>query len=226
MSDEQDRDLFAAEYVLGTLEGDEWREAERRLAIDPAFARSVAAWQQRLTPLASYAAPAQPPADLWRRIEAEIAPSSKAEIVLLRRRARFWQATTAAALAIAASLAAFIVLRQPEQPRIAVLSPLAGGAPVLLATAETGGRLLVQPTTTAISVPNDKDLELWALPKGETKPRSLGVLPPSGRQITAQLAPNTELLVSLEPKGGSPTGQATGPVLYRGTLTTTELPRG
>jgi anti-sigma-K factor RskA len=37
---------------------------------------------------------------------------------------------------------------------------------------------------------------------------------------------NTQLLVSLEPKGGSPTGLPTGPVLYGGLLTTTEPPRG
>jgi anti-sigma-K factor RskA len=65
-----------------------------------------------------------------------------------------------------------------------------------------------------ISVPSDKDLELWALAEGETKPRSLGVLPAGGRQLTAVLLCNTQILVSLEPRGGSPTGQPTGPVLY------------
>ncbi|HEY7576893.1 MAG TPA: anti-sigma factor [Acetobacteraceae bacterium] len=225
MSGEPDHDLLAAEYVLGSLEGDERREAERLLTVDPAFARSVAAWQQRLAPLACHAAPVQPPAELWRRIEAGIAPAATADILPLRHRVRVWQTATAAALAIAASLAAFIVLRQPEQPRVAVLSPLSGGAPVLMATAETSGRMLVRPTV-SIPVPAGKDLELWALAQGETKPYSLGVLPASGRQLTARLAPNTQLLVSLEPKGGSPTGQPTGPVLYGGWLTTVELPRG
>jgi len=96
---------------------------------------------------------------------------------------------------------------------------------VLMATAERDDALVVRPTT-SISVPNDKDLELWALAQGEMRPRSLGILPPSGRQLTAKLTPNTQLLVSLEPKGGSPTGQPTGPVLYGGWLTTIELPRG
>ena len=102
---------------------------------------------------------------------------------------------------------------------------MTGGAPVLMATAEANGALIVQPTA-SITVPTDKDLELWALSKGETKPRSLGVLPPSGRRLTAELAPDTQLLVSLEPKGGSPTGQPTGPVLYGGWLTAIQLPRG
>ena len=225
MSDLPDNDLLAAEYVLGSLEGDERREAERLLASDPAFARSVAAWQQRLTPLAAQVPPAAPPAELWERIEANIAPTPTADIRPFRRRVRFWQATTAGALAIAASLAAFIVLHRTEVPQVAVLSPLAGGAPVLTATVEPGGTLLVRPTT-AITVPGDKDLELWALPKGETHPRSLGVLPASGRQLVAQLASDTQLLVSLEPKGGSPTGQPTGPVLYGGWLIPIAMTRG
>jgi anti-sigma-K factor RskA len=223
MSDGSDRDLFAAEYVLGSLEGEERREAERLLAGDPGFARSVAAWQQRLTPLAAHVSPVAPPAQLWRRIEAGIAPDTA--IAPFRRRVRFWQATTAGALAIAASLAAVMLLRQPEPQRIAVLSPLAGGAPVLIATAERGGGLVVR-ATASIAVPTDRDLELWALPPGETQPRSLGVLPPSGRQVSVRLASNTQLLVSLEPKGGSPTGQPTGPVLYGGWLTSVEPPRG
>jgi anti-sigma-K factor RskA len=224
MSDESDRDLLAAEYVLGVLEGEDRSEAVRLLAEDPEFARAVAAWQQRLTPLASEVAPVVPPEDLWRRIEARVEPS--ADIVPFRRRVRFWQATTAAALAIAASLAAFVVLHKPERPQVAVLSPLSGGAaPVLMAVAEQNGTLVVRPTA-QLAVPADKDLELWQLPEGATRPQSLGVLPASGETLEVSLALNTQLLVSLEPKGGSPTGQPTGPVLYGGLLTTTELPRG
>ena len=225
MSDQPDNDLLAAEYALGSLEGEERLTAEHLLATDAAFARSVAAWQQRLMPLASQVSPVAPPADLWQRIEANIPPSTTVEVLPFRRRVRFWQGTTVAALAIAASLAAFIVLHQPRPREIAVLSPISGGAPLLIATAERNGDLIVQPTA-PITIPGDRDLELWALPPGETKPRSLGLLPPSGRQLVAELAPSTQLLVSLEPKGGSPTGQPTGPVLYGGSLMTVQLRRG
>jgi anti-sigma-K factor RskA len=225
MSDQPDNDLLAAEYVLGSLEGEERRTAERLLAADAGFARSVAAWQQRLMPLAAQIPPVAPPVDLWQRIEANTLPASTAEILPFRRRVGFWQGTTVTALAVAASLAAFIVLRQPGPQNIAVLSPMSGGTPALIATAGRDGVLIVQPTA-PISVPAGNDLELWALPQGETKPRSLGVLPPSGRQLVAELAPNTRLLVSLEPKGGSPTGQPTGPVLYGGSLTAMQPPRG
>lgn len=229
MSDAPDRDLLAAEYVLGTLEGEEAIEAARLLATDPAFAVAVRGWEERLAPLAAGVRPVTPPPLLWDRIEATTAAAATmhpatADLVVplaFRRRLRVWQASTAAALALAASLAAFIVLRSPPPPRVAVLAPMTGGVPVLLATAGPNGVLSIRPDGT-IAVPDNRDLELWALGAGETRPRSLGVLPASGRRLVAVLTPGTQLLVSLEPRGGSPTGQPTGPVLYGGRLTALE----
>jgi anti-sigma-K factor RskA len=213
MSGHEEHDMLAAEYALGCLDPAETREAERRMTEDPSFAREVAAWQTRLVPLAAHVPELQPPSGLWHRIDA-----STSAVVVPLRRLRIWQASTWAALALAASVAAFVLLRPVQPARVAVLAPIASGTPVLLATAEPGGRLVIRPSG-AISVPSEKDLELWALAKGETRPRSLGVLPREGETLTASLATDTQLLVSLEPHGGSPTGLPTGPVLYAGTLT-------
>jgi anti-sigma-K factor RskA len=213
MSGHEEQDMLAAEYALGCLDPAETREAERRMTEDPSFARDVAAWQTRLAPLAAHVPELQPPSGLWHRIDA-----STSAVVVPLRRLRIWQASTWAALALAASVAAFVLLRPVQPARVAVLAPIASGTPVLLATAEPGGRLVIRPNG-AISVPSEKDLELWALAKGETRPRSLGVLPSEGKTLTASLANDTQLLVSLEPHGGSPTGLPTGPVLYAGTLT-------
>jgi anti-sigma-K factor RskA len=216
MSDAPDHDLLAAEYVLGTLEGDEAAEARRLMQTDAAFAAAVREWEERLSPLAAAVLPVAPPPQLWERIEATAMPSEVVPFAF-RRRLRIWQASTGAALALAASLAAFAVLRSPPPARVAVLAPLTGSVPVLLATAEANGVLRIRPEGTIV-VPTDRDLELWALGAGETRPRSLGVLPPSGIQTVASLTPGTQLMVSLEPHGGSPTGQPTGPVLYGGRL--------
>lgn len=69
-----------------------------------------------------------------------------------------------------------------------------------------------------------KSYELWMLPDGGA-PVSLGVLPSSGAltvsladAAVATLAHAPALAVSLEPAGGSPTGQPTGPVLYSAPL--------
>jgi anti-sigma-K factor RskA len=216
MSDASDRDVLAAEYVLGTLEGDDAREAARLLRDDPTFAASVRAWETRLAPLGNVAAPVDPPPELWDRVAAATSADTVVSLSL-RRRLRIWQASTGVALAIAASLAAFVLLRPVPAPRVAILTPLAGGAPVLVAEAEPDGALIVRPNGT-ITVPNDRDLELWALPQGQTRPSSLGVLPVKGRHLVAALPPGTQLLVSLEQRGGSPTGQPMGPVLYGGRL--------
>jgi anti-sigma-K factor RskA len=213
MSGTDDRDLLAGEFALGVLEGGDLEEAERLMATDPDFARAVDRWRERLNPLARLTAPVTPPADLWRRIEASIGGN-----VVPLRRIRTWQAATLASLAVAASLAAFMLIRQPEPVKVAVLAPMTGGVPVLVATMERGGVLIIRPNGT-ISVPSGRDLELWSLAAGETRPRSLGVLPAEGRRLTAGVAPGMQLLVSLEPAGGSPTGQPTGPVLYGGTVT-------
>jgi len=68
-------------------------------------------------------------------------------------------------------------------------------------------------------IPAGKSAELWLITPGN-RPAALGLLA-SGRTVTvtipaAQLAGNiamAELAVSIEPAGGSPTGQATGPII-------------
>ena len=64
--------------------------------------------------------------------------------------------------------------------------------------------------------------ELWLIPDADAPPQSLGLLPASGRQtVTVPAALRTQLAVSIEPAGGSPTGLPTGPVIYRGVLAST-----
>jgi anti-sigma-K factor RskA len=239
MSGASDRDELAGEYVLGTLEGAEAEEAVHLLATDADFAALVHRWEERLAPLASGISPVEPSPQLWGRIEATTAslaaalpvstPSlttaeaqgtaTPASVIPLayRRRLRVWQASTGVAVAIAASLAAFVVLHPRLPTSVAVLAPTKGGEPVLLATADPNGVLSIRPGG-SIPVPSDRDLELWALEAGQTQPRSLGVLPPRGERLAAALRPDTQLMVSMEPRGGSPTGRPTGPVLYSGQL--------
>ena len=228
MSGAEDRDLLAAEYALGTLEADEARRAEDLMQQDAAFRAAVEVWEGRLAPLASLVPPSAPPPELWSRIEASTRPAAVPEPLRSkaqrpearrpesRRKIAFWRATTVGSLALAAALAAFAFLREPPQQEVAVIAP-PGGAPVFVAEAARGGFRL-RPAGT-VQVATGKDLELWALRAGATRPESLGVLPSGGRTVTADLPPGTQLLVSLEPRGGSPTGQPTGPVVSAGRVT-------
>jgi anti-sigma-K factor RskA len=85
------------------------------------------------------------------------------------------------------------------------------------------GSIVVKPMG-SVTVAAGKDLELWALPPGAARPMPLGVLPAGGLRVAMAdvVQPSTKLMVSLEPQGGSPSGQPTGPVLYSGALTRVE----
>jgi anti-sigma-K factor RskA len=217
---------LAAEYVLGTLALEEAESARLRVETDAAFAAEVAFWERRLMPLALLAPAVAPPAALWARIEDSTGGEgrrNRQSAVAVPRAANdggliWWRAGTFAGLAVAAGLAAFIALRPAAGPPVlAVLTPYSTQTPVLVAVAGPNGAVTLR-ANAAISVPTDRDLELWALAAGATAPAPLGVIPPAGTTVPPGVAEGTTLLVSLEPKGGSPTGKPTGPVLYAGTL--------
>ncbi len=225
----EDTDLLAAEYVLGVLNAAEAASVEAAAASDDALALAIEAWQNRLAPLALLAAPVPPPAALWSRIAGTIGgfaePARDAEIVSFPRRAwnspGIWRAATAAALALAAAFAGIAFLQRPAPPTelAAALAPANAPAPVFLAETQPDGSILVRPLS-HVAVESGKDLELWALPAGATRPVSLGVLPAIGRHVPGELAKaSTQLLVTLEPQGGSPSGSPTGPLVYAGKLT-------
>jgi anti-sigma-K factor RskA len=66
------QDALAAEYVLGTLSGDEREHAEALLAIDPGFAESVQVWERRLGELNVMVEAVEPPPSVWEKISKEI----------------------------------------------------------------------------------------------------------------------------------------------------------
>lgn len=228
--EDPDLDTLAGEYVLGVLEETDRRGVRLRARQEPELADAIAAWEQRLAPMAELLTPIAPPPALWARIAAAIEaappdivamPPPRAVAAAPRRRGWGWPLATAASLALAAGLAAFVVLKPPSGPvRVAALAPINAPAPAFVAQAQADGTV----TLAAVSpqdVPAGKDLELWVLAPGAQKVASLGLLPKGGRtlQLSAPPATGTQFLISLEPQGGSTTGQPTGPVLYGGTFT-------
>jgi anti-sigma-K factor RskA len=73
------------------------------------------------------------------------------------------------------------------------------------------------------AAPPDKSYELWAVAPN-TAPRSLGLVEEASLSRVLDVPPSGDLTlaVSLEPKGGSPTGAPTGPVVFTGALVPTE----
>jgi anti-sigma-K factor RskA len=225
-----DLDLLAGTYALGVLDRAEAAEVEAAMTHDPVLRAAVAAWEARLAPLAGVVPRVAPPPELWSRIVASAGLGAMAPRGSLLRRtwhsAPFWRAATAAAVAIAAVFAgvAFLHGPSPAERLVAALGPPGAPAAVFMAEVQPDGRVLIRPLGPVSPVQSGKDLELWALPAGAEHPVSLGVLPPLGRNLPARelLAANTQLMISLEPEGGSKTGAPSGPVLWGGRLAPVE----
>jgi len=126
----------------------------------------------------------------------------------------------------AACLAALIYVGAVIPPRTPLVAQLRaeGGKTGFLAAVNSGGGTLAIVPAVLLSGEEQKAMELWLIPPGD-KPHSLGLIDPS-RPITIKVPQdllsrvNREavLAVSLEPPGGSPTGQPTGPVIANGKL--------
>ena len=222
------RERLAAEYALGTLRGRARARLRRWMREDAALARAVAEWETRLSPLAEAVQPVRAPARVWSEIETRLGarPASAG----WWDRVAFWRPFGILASGAMAALLAVVALLPAGRPPpveptpasyIAVLSDPRTQRPVLVATAaRRDARLSVRALDPAILVAG-RSLELWAVPK-KGGPKSLGLL--EAEHATLKLAGEADrvlgdvplLAVSLEPRGGSPTGAPTGPVLYSG----------
>ena len=92
--------------------------------------------------------------------------------------------------------------------------------PLWLVSESSLDRQLKLRPVAATAAQQGKDYELWIVP-ADGQPLSLGVIPVGGTyQVTlddearALLSNSRTLAISLEPVGGSPTGQPTGPILH------------
>ena len=84
---------------------------------------------------------------------------------------------------------------------------------------------LIRFTRLAGEAPPGRSFELWLLPEGATVPESLGVIPTEARfsvpipaTYAASLGPGTQILVSNEVEGGSPTGEPSLPPVAGGAV--------
>ena len=224
MAAEDDLDLLAGEYVLGTLPPDERATVGRRLLDHPELAARVAAWEKHLAPLAEDLPPITPRPQVWQQVRRAITASQRETHPRWWNRLGLWRSWAGLATASALGLLAFVLATPMPAPQlVAVLNDDAGHPLWVVRASAQDSRLLARSLATAMPVTQVP--ELWLLPAGGKTPVSLGVLDRSGNNRRALVEPVQKVLrggdvlaVSLEPQGGSPTGQPTGPVVSTGTL--------
>jgi anti-sigma-K factor RskA len=222
------QERLAAEYVLGTMTSRVRRRFEDYLERSPSLRAAVAKWENHLSPLAERLAPVEPPARVWKRIEARIGARAAQPV------SRFWSrlgfSLGGAAIAAAATLFAVNLTRTAP-------APVPESAPLLTAVLDDndGARMvidqpkpgllvvrMVTPWTSSATASH----ELWVIP-AKGAPRSLGVVNDAGETRIAQAELDHKLVdgavfaVSVEPKGGSPTGAPTGQVVCKGSIART-----
>lgn len=207
-------DMLAAEYALGVLDAADRAQAEARIAADPAFAAAVQDWAARLAPMDAHY-PEVPAPNLLPQIEARLfGRPAKA--------APWWQTRLFGAFAGALATAAFAVVVILSQPPVGPVfqgqpvARLAGAAAVVFTVAyDPQAQRLRVSRSGGPAAPEAQDYELWAIAPGRP-PASLGIIGPEGLERPFEPAAGLLFAVSVEPRGGSPTGLPTGPVIATG----------
>lgn len=209
-------DRLASEYALGTLQGQARRRFERWRATTPFVDERGRYWEERLMHLARNLKPVQPPPHVWLDIERRLNLTARPAP---RRR---WRFALAASVLLMLGVASLLYWRGVPANRVTAVATISAKSGEHLWELQVFGnadRLLTR-VAKRPARPAGSDYELWALPKGGA-PVSLGVLPAAGglsRTLTPTqmqaLLHSTQVAVSIEPLGGSPTGQPTGDVLY------------
>jgi anti-sigma-K factor RskA len=211
---------LAAEYVLGTLRGPARRRLERWRTVSSVLDERCRFWEDTLLPLLLPALrPVQPPPRVWQAVAARLGSRAPA------RRIGALRYALAAGVLIVLGIGALLYWRAltPVPAQVANIAAPSGTVMwrVEIYSAAGGPSRLSMRADTLAAAPAGHDYELWALPKGGA-PVSLGLLPyrhnAARRTLTVTqrqaLANATQLAVSLEPSGGSPTGQPTGAVVF------------
>jgi anti-sigma-K factor RskA len=235
-------DIVAAEYVLGTMDASARAAFSARIARDPGLARAIDAWRMRLSPLADDIAPVAPPMHLWHRVRARAGigiDTQASETDHWWDRIAFWRGLSMAGVATtAACVIALIALPRTPATDVPAEAHSALPHPVrMVATMDDGkGRntyvaAVDDDACTIVLMPVDRKLtpgqvpQLWLVSRDGT-PHSLGVgtdAPLQALTVPAALRPQllepSDIAVSMEPPGGSPTGRPTGFVVGKGQLT-------
>lgn len=239
MTDRDELDMLAAEFVLGTLEADERAQVARRREHDPELDALILDWEARLAPLGDEVRPIVPDprllARIERRIEAVEAPSTSqpsatdtgqtsAQIASLHKRLRIWQWSTGLASAAALALAILLLSpigQSPQEPPFVAVFQQNDQQPAFMLSVDLNRRQLHVLPVSAEPLPG-RSYQLWIKEDSlGPNPRSVGVLnddltldAAALRDYDPDLLKQATFGISIEPPGGSPTGQPTSPAIH------------
>lgn len=216
---------LAALYVIGSLRGRARLRFARLVQQDVVLAQMVERWEDLLLPAMLPARPQPVPERVWHGIRAQLPratlaqPRSRSSHLPWWRRLALWQGLSAALAVVL--VVSWLWPSVPRMPMLAVVNNSQGQATWVFHASAHHMRLVTLRNT---QIPPNKSMQLWAIVPGK-KPVSMGLLPMQEGQTPVLPVPDHMnisharlLAVTMEPAGGSPTGQPTGPILLKATL--------
>jgi anti-sigma-K factor RskA len=235
MSDETtipggDEDFLAAEYALGVLPADQHAAVGAQIRAHAGLRSEYRFWRGRFSALDARYAETPAPANVWAAIERRLFADARAT----QPRSwwdslALWRGFTAAMTAVAVvAVGVNLATPRPDPSAfatqlVAALSAQGSNVQVVALYNAQSGQIRITPIAGS-AVPG-KDYELWAI-EGDQPAKSLGVIPIDSRkdvtikpEILAGFGNGTTLAITLEQPGGSPTGQAQGPIVAAGKAT-------
>jgi len=238
----RDEEVRCAEYVLGVLDLEERRALEHAASTDPQLQAALERWQQYFAPLIEDVSPQEVPPRVWLRIRSDLgfrvdraaeSPANRPTYESWWNNLALWRwIGVGASVATLALLAVNLTTRFAPQPPVATVASTylvstlarADGVAHWTATVDVRNARMVVVPADKPAIAADRATELWLIPPN-AKPIPLGVFasdqPASmtlAPAILAQIDAQAVFAVSIEPPGGSPTGQPTGPVVATGAI--------
>lgn len=213
---------LADEYVLGSMKGRARRRFDALYQQHRSFRQAVRDAERRWNPLSDALTPVQPSAAVWENIDARINPARRSvDGPSVSSWWRLW--AVAASLLVAVLLAT--PLWQPQQAReyvVVITHDVDARAGWLVSLQEGGERVKVAPLSSHV-LPSERVFQLWVKAADAPRVESVGLISATGEielptQTGLQRALGNAVLfgVSVEPLGGSPTGQPTTEPLFHG----------
>jgi anti-sigma-K factor RskA len=138
-----------------------------------------------------------------------------------------WATGILATFCLGLLVAAIIARDPPDFSEISIVAVVRDGErhPVWAIRLAGAAHQIAADTLRDEPAPPGRVYQLWLLVADRGGPRQLGLLPPSGRKRIAVSPENARLLagvgdlvVTLEPAGGSPNREPSGPPVFRGAL--------
>jgi anti-sigma-K factor RskA len=208
LSDVEQRNQAAAEYVLGILTAQDKARVEALMAVSHDMQKEIESWREHLDVFNRNLKPIAPPTNIWKNINKETKPEKEV-----------WSWRSLAGFSLALMLSVGIFLQWPQDGKIYSVPLIANEnqQPGWVMNTSMSKKQLVVESQYPVDMPENTYYELWLMEKGH-EPMSLGFLPASGKKVIpfekswADRILDCEILVTMEGPKGAPNGYSMGPV--------------